>query len=123
MRYYRLTNKINGLSVICHLTTDHPDSHYGQPVYVDDKGFAYTQKGLEHLVPWLDIEALPTTSTVIRPKHGCARCVWWKRKGTSGYGQCGSGMRDRPYYACGPCNEYEMTFVPDTIDVDTEDLA
>ena len=122
MRHYRLTFEHSGYSVVCHLTTDHPASHYGQPVYVDDDGIAHAQQGLEHLVPWIKFEAFPITSTVIRPKHGCSRCTWWQRKGSSGYGQCVSGMRDRPYYACGPCVEYEMMFVDDTIEIDTEDL-
>ena len=61
--------------------------------------------------------------TVIIPKHGCARCIWWQRKGISGYGQCGVGMRVRPYFSCFPCEEYEMSLlVDDTIDIDTEDL-
>lgn len=36
-----LTNKLNGESVEVHSTTEHPDSSYGQPVWVDDEGQAY----------------------------------------------------------------------------------
>lgn len=41
-----LTNIINGESVRVHATTDHPASSYGQPVWVDDEGYAYCQVGL-----------------------------------------------------------------------------
>ena len=39
----RLTNIINGASVIVTSTTDHPDSHYGLAVWVDKDGIAYCQ--------------------------------------------------------------------------------
>lgn len=31
-------------------------------------------------------------------------------------------MRENPYYACGPCAEYEMTSVSDIIDLDSDDI-
>lgn len=48
-----LTNRINGMSVQVYATTDHPDSSYGQPVWVDDEGQAYCQVGME--APFYDI--------------------------------------------------------------------
>jgi len=42
----KLTNLINGVTIEVHATTDHPDSSYGQPVWVDDNGTAYCQVGL-----------------------------------------------------------------------------
>ena len=42
-----LRNIINGMEVRVHATTDHPDSSYGQPVWVDDDNNAYCQVGME----------------------------------------------------------------------------
>lgn len=41
MRTAILTSKLTGRSFICHATTEHPDSHFGCPVWVDDQGKAY----------------------------------------------------------------------------------
>ena len=49
-----LRSNLNGASVKVHSTTDHPDSHYGQPVWVDDDNIAYCQVG--HEAPWYTIE-------------------------------------------------------------------
>lgn len=43
MRQAILTNKVTGEQHYCHATTDHPSSSYGQPVWADDEGTAYTQ--------------------------------------------------------------------------------
>lgn len=40
-----LTNSITGKSVKVHSTTEHPDSSYGHPVWVDDEGIAYMEVG------------------------------------------------------------------------------
>ena len=40
-----LTNNITGVSVEVHATTEHPDSSYGIPVWVDDNNIAYMQVG------------------------------------------------------------------------------
>lgn len=56
MRKYRLTNMINGYSVIVHKTTRHAASSYGQPVWVDDDAEAYCQVGLE--APFYKIEPI-----------------------------------------------------------------
>ena len=46
MKTATLKNMVNGVEVRVHATTEHPDSHYGQPVWVDDEGTAYCQVGL-----------------------------------------------------------------------------
>lgn len=52
-----------------------------------------------------------------RPKHGCARCAWWKRPDQSENGQCNiHGMHT--YYKHAACEEYEMIDVSDEITVD-----
>lgn len=56
MRKYRLTNMLNGLSVIVHKTTQHSASSYGLPVWVDDEGEAYCQVGLE--APFYTVESI-----------------------------------------------------------------
>lgn len=50
----KLINRATGQSVQVHATTDHVDSHYGLPVWVDDGDIAYCQVGLEYL--WFTIE-------------------------------------------------------------------
>ena len=45
MRTAILTSKLTGRSFVCHATTEHPDSHYGKEVWVDDKGRAYCEVG------------------------------------------------------------------------------
>lgn len=51
-----LTNKVNGESVEVHSTTEHPDSSYGQPVWVDDEGQAYCQVNMPN--PFYEIEII-----------------------------------------------------------------
>ena len=51
-----LTNKVNGESVEVHSTTEHPDSSYGQPVWVDNEGQAYCQVNLQN--PFYEIEII-----------------------------------------------------------------
>ena len=41
MRTAIIISKLTGRSFICHATTEHPDSHHGCPVWVDDQGKAY----------------------------------------------------------------------------------
>ena len=41
----------DGTEIPVHATTEHPDSHYGKAVWVDDENLAYMQVGLEALVP------------------------------------------------------------------------
>lgn len=43
MRTAIITSRLTGKSVICHATTEHPDSHYGIEVWADDKGRAYCE--------------------------------------------------------------------------------
>lgn len=40
-KYGKITNLLNGKSVLVHATTEHPDSHYGHAVWVDDDGNAW----------------------------------------------------------------------------------
>lgn len=44
------------------------------------------------------------------PKHACGRCVWWTQTTEEGWGRCAL-KRDRFWYQCMVCCEYEM--VPD----------
>lgn len=41
MRTAIIISKLTGVAVKCHATTEHPDSHFGCPVWVDDQGKAY----------------------------------------------------------------------------------
>lgn len=41
-----------GESIPVHTTTEHPDSHYGKAVWVDDEGTAYLQEGMERMNPF-----------------------------------------------------------------------
>lgn len=43
MRTALLTSNLTGLSFVCHATTEHPDSHHGCPVWVDNRGRAYCE--------------------------------------------------------------------------------
>lgn len=43
MRTAILTSKLTGRSFVCHATTEHPDSHFGCPVWVDEQGKAYCE--------------------------------------------------------------------------------
>ncbi|MGM9687021.1 MAG: hypothetical protein ACI3YI_12500 [Bacteroidaceae bacterium] len=51
-----LTNKLSGESVDVHSTTEHPDSSYGQPVWVDNEWQAYCQCNLPN--PLYEIEII-----------------------------------------------------------------
>lgn len=42
-----LINNLSGARIMVHATTDHPDSHYNLPVWVDADNIAYCQVGLE----------------------------------------------------------------------------
>ena len=41
------------------------------------------------------------------PRHGCARCVWWRYKSTDGFGRCAIFAKDT-WFQRAPCPEYEM---------------
>lgn len=43
MRQATLKNKLNGVEVRVHATTEHPDSSYGRSVWVDDGNNAYCE--------------------------------------------------------------------------------
>lgn len=45
-----LISVLTGQTVRVRATTDHPDSHYGMPVWVDQDNQAYTEVGSES--PW-----------------------------------------------------------------------
>lgn len=49
-----LRNNVSGEEVEVTATTNHPDSSYGQAVWVDGKGTAYCQVGMEE--PFYTIE-------------------------------------------------------------------
>lgn len=49
----KIKNVITGQVVSVHATTDHPDSSYGQPVWVDDNNQAYFIVGFNN--PFYDI--------------------------------------------------------------------
>ena len=40
-----IRNKVTGVEVRVHATTEHPDSSYGHPVWVDDDNNAYCEVG------------------------------------------------------------------------------
>lgn len=44
-----------------------------------------------------------------RPKHGCARCVWWQQIGHHEMGRC-AVHREQTYYKHAACDEYELDF-------------
>lgn len=47
MKKATIINLMTGAEIPCHLTTDHPDCHYGKAVWVgDDDNVAYLQDGL-----------------------------------------------------------------------------
>lgn len=41
------------------------------------------------------------------PRHGCARCLWWRYIGKSGWGRC-IQYKEKTWYQHAPCVEYEM---------------
>ena len=43
MRQATLRNKVTGVEVRVHATTEHPDSSYGRAVWVDDDNNAYCE--------------------------------------------------------------------------------
>lgn len=43
MRTAIITSRLSGVAVKCHATTEHPDSHHGCPVWVDNLGRAYCE--------------------------------------------------------------------------------
>lgn len=49
-----LTSRFNGAKVEVHSTTEHPESHYGHPVWVDKDNQAYVQVGMER--PYYTVE-------------------------------------------------------------------
>lgn len=42
-----IINRITGDTIKVHVAQNHPDSHYGKPVWVDDENRAYLQVGME----------------------------------------------------------------------------
>ena len=50
-----LKNRLNGVEVRVHATTDHPDSSYGRAVWVDDKNNAYCDVDARVPNPFYDI--------------------------------------------------------------------
>lgn len=44
-----------------------------------------------------------------RPKHGCARCVWWLQLGYHEMGHC-AAHREPTHYKHAACDEYELDF-------------
>lgn len=59
-----LTDTIRHIMCQVHTTTDHPDAHYGRPVWVDAEGTAYLQCGLEHLNPYYQLSDIRTTCDI-----------------------------------------------------------
>lgn len=51
-----ITNKLTGKTVKVHDTKEHPDSSYGNAVWVDDENNAYLQVGLEASNPMYDFK-------------------------------------------------------------------
>lgn len=51
-----ITNKLTGKTVKVHDTKDHPDSNYGNAVWVDDDNNAYIQVGMESSNPMYDFK-------------------------------------------------------------------
>lgn len=48
-----------------------------------------------------------------RPKNGCARCIWWKQLGHTGWGRC-RAHGERTWWQRMPCAEYELDFAIDS---------
>lgn len=49
-----LTNLLTGQKITVTATTEHPDSSYGQAVWVDEEGVAYGQCNLH--IPFYEVE-------------------------------------------------------------------
>lgn len=43
----------------------------------------------------------------VRPEHGCARCIWWRRVRNTNWGRCLSDGDTTTWWQHGPCCEYE----------------
>ena len=56
MRTAKLVNKLNGCEVNVHSTTEHPDSSYGIPVWVDDDGVAYIEDNPSYDNPFYQVK-------------------------------------------------------------------
>jgi len=54
MRTAIITSKLTGRSFVCHATTEHPDSHFGCPVWVDEQGKAYCD--VDKPSPYYDVD-------------------------------------------------------------------
>ena len=50
-----LKNRLNGVEVRVHATTDHPDSSYGRAVWVDDENNVYCEVDARVSNPFYDI--------------------------------------------------------------------
>lgn len=50
-----IKNKITGEQIAVHSTTEHPDSHYGKAVWVDDDNVAYFEVGNKIPNPFYEI--------------------------------------------------------------------
>lgn len=48
MKKATLINNMTGERINVHATTEHPNSSYGQPVWVDDDNNAYMQVGVQN---------------------------------------------------------------------------
>lgn len=48
------------------------------------------------------------------PRHGCARCIWWRYKPTNGWGRCVL-HREKTWFQHGPCVEYELDAEADEV--------
>lgn len=58
----------------------------------------------------------------VRPKNGCARCIWWMQGQNNSWGRCAL-YRSRTWWQAPPCQEYELDpEVLDKIVVYQEDL-
>lgn len=55
MRKAILRNKINGMEVEVHATTEHPDSSYGKAVWVDNDNNAYCEVDAKIQNPFYEI--------------------------------------------------------------------
>jgi hypothetical protein len=55
MRQATLRNKVTGVEVRVHATTEHPDSSYGKAVWVDDENNAYCEVDAKFGNPFYEI--------------------------------------------------------------------
>ena len=61
MRQATLRNKVTGVEVRVHATTEHPDSSYGRAVWVDDDNNAYCEVDAKAANPFYEIDENKTT--------------------------------------------------------------